>query len=120
MFSRVIASLLVLVMFWSALAAQEQAFRPDTPEAGQQVAALAGGSSYAGSDGSVADHHLDDQPAQAHAEHLADLPCLLQVRPEVQAPALAMAAPARWPMNALHPPYLDTPQRPPCAAGFTA
>ncbi len=120
MFSRAVAFLLALVMFWSALAAQEQVFAPDTPDAAQQVAALAVGSPYAGSDGSVADHHLDDLPAQAQIEHLADLPCLLQGRAEVQAPALAMAPPAPFSMNALSPPFLDALQRPPCAATVDA
>lgn len=115
MFPRVIASVLAFVVFWSCLSAQEQAalLVPSTQEAASQ---LAGGAPADRADGSVDDHHLDDQPVQAQAETPADYSGLLLAGPAVQAPALVMAPPRPFSMAALRPPYLDAPQRPPCTA----
>lgn len=114
MFSRVIASLLALVLFWSDLSAQEQAFSLASPDVAQAHTLQASISPYAGTDGSVDDHHLDDLPAQAHAEAGADLPGLIHGSPDVQMPVLAMARPTPLRTAALRPLYLDVPQRPPC------
>jgi hypothetical protein len=116
MFPRVIASVLAFVVFWSCLSAQEQA-APLVPSGTQEAAFQVAGNAPAGSaDGSVDDHHLDDQPVQAHAEPTADSSGLLQAGPAVPVPALMMAPPKPFSMAALRPPYLDAPQRPPCTA----
>jgi hypothetical protein len=110
MFIRVTASLLALVLFWSGLSAQEQAVSHGSPGMAWADVQMPAPSPYAGTDGSVDDHHLDDQPVQAQV----DLPGLLQGGCVLPAPSLAMAAPAPLSMRTLRPPYLDGPQRPPC------
>ncbi|HUG21251.1 hypothetical protein [Piscinibacter sp.] len=71
-------------------------------------------------DGSVEDHHLDDQPAQSQGENLADQPGLLPVGPHVKVNAAAMCRPRPYVATELGAPYLDGPQRPPCANGSVA
>lgn len=116
MFPRVIASVLAFVVFWSCLSAQEQA-APLPPSGTQEAALVAADHAPADrADGSVDDHHLDDQPVQAQGETPADPFGLLLAGPAVQAPALVMAPPKPFSMAALRPPYLDAPQRPPCTA----
>jgi hypothetical protein len=113
MFSRLVASLLALVLLWSCLTAQELDPLSASANVEQADAALAV-SPYAGTDGSVGDHHLDDQPAQTHGEHHADSPGLLQGGPAVLATALLMFRRVPLSVAMRHPPYLDAPQRPPC------
>lgn len=63
---------------------------------------------------------IDGQPAQAQAETLADQLGLFLVGPSAHTPALTMTRPEPYASASLTPPYLDGPQRPPCATPFVA
>lgn len=113
MFARIVGSFLALVLCWSSLSAQELTpWGAAAADVAQVSASLL--SPYAGSDGSVDDHHLDDRPVQPQAESQADLPGLLLGGPALHAPELLMARPSPFSAAVLRPPYLDGPQRPPC------
>jgi len=58
----------------------------------------------------------DEQPGQSPCEGAMDSPALLTVRPEAKAPLLTMSRPRPYAMAAWRAPFLDGPQRPPCAA----
>jgi hypothetical protein len=113
MFTRLVATFLALVLCWSRLSAQEHSPMASAGADGTVMLAQAL-SPYAGSDGSVDDHHLDDRPVQPHAESQADLPGLLPGGPALHAPELLMARPSPFAATMLRSPYLDGPQRPPC------
>lgn len=119
MYARIVASFLALVLCWSSLSAQELA---PWGGAGADAALVSASqlSPYAGTDGSVDDHHLDDRPVQPQAEGQSDLPGLLPGCPALHAPALLMARPSPFSAAVLRPPYLDGPQRPPCTPRFAA
>ena len=67
---RVLAILLALVTFWSALATQESPL-PGSPADLAHVVAPAHANA---SRGSIEAHHLDDRPAQSAVEHASDQP----------------------------------------------
>lgn len=106
--SRLLAAFLACVLFWTAFAGQEQVGSRVAPLAIEAVDARA---SLA--DGSIGDHHLDDQPAQSLGELQSDLPAiaLAEADPWHAPPATtshARPVPASW-RSAL----LDAPLRPP-------
>jgi len=51
---------------------------------------------------------------------VADQPGLFLVGPSAHAPALTMTRPKPYASASLMPPYLDGPQRPPCATPLVA
>ena len=65
-------------------------------------------------------HHLDEQPAQPHAEGGADLPELIPVRYGGLDSSRTFAWEAAYAGRAQIPPYLDGPQRPPDASRIVA
>lgn len=73
-----------------------------------------------GDDGSVEDHHLDDQPGQSQPGNAADLPALVMGDAQAKTSSLTMSRPAPYVVAAWFTPYLDGPQRPPCSRHFTA
>jgi hypothetical protein len=106
MLTRLVAFLLVLVMFWTGTPVHEQATAMGAP---------AEQSEHSGSD-TWPDGQLPDDPLkQAHAEWLADLPGILPASAVAPAPALSMARPCPYAAAFWLPPYLDGPQRPPNA-----
>ncbi len=114
MFPRVIALLLVLVLLWTGFSTHEQA---------TSLAAESAEEAWAGAPqaaGSVEDHHLDDLPAQAHVEHLADVPTLGAQRATLIEPGLATTRLRTYAEAVAPPPYLGGPQRPPCATAVIA
>jgi hypothetical protein len=116
---RVIALLLALVLLWSGLTTQEQAisFASSSIEQGYSVPSDLPQPVH---DGSIDDHHLDDQPGQTLAEGTMELPPLLMTRPAAGVPKLAMSRPRPYAMAAWIEPYLAGPQRPPCATYLVA
>lgn len=118
--SRVIAILLAFVLFWSGFTTYEQAVLVEVTNAEQVDVRSADGLANGLPDGAIGDHHLHDLPAQAHAESVTDLPDLFLAPPEAPAPGLAMAPPRPYASRARMAPYLDGPQRPPCATALVA
>jgi hypothetical protein len=116
---RVIALLLALVLFWSGFTTQEQAisFAPSTIA---QIDGVSGDLPQSVHDGSIDDHHLDDQPGQTQAEGAMELLPLLMTRPAAGVPTLTMSRPLPYAMAAWLEPYLAGPQRPPCATHLVA
>ena len=116
--SRALAFVLALVLLWSGLATQEQMVPRIDDESAHVSSQLALQQQL--DDGSVNDHHLDDLPAQAHAETPMDMQALLMDC--VQLPVI------RHPCVRYRPyagtegpaPYLEGPQRPPRAPALTA
>ena len=108
-------------MFWFGFAAHEQVLVIASPNAEQAQAHAVAEPTQPSDDGSISDHHLDDQPAQVqvHAEAALDLPGLL-TRPD----GLAVASIQAWlrsqALEPRIPPYLDGPQRPPRAGSVVA
>lgn len=120
MHSRLIAFLVVLLLFWSGFGssgwsqphvgsgpALAHATAPDTVTPARPLGS--------------AEHH---QPTslQAQAEPLSDVEgaALLSPPPADQAPALALSRPIRFESAAVCAPFLDGPLRPPCAVGSHA
>lgn len=115
MFPRAVAVLLALVLVWAGFATQEIAV--SLAWQGQVLAQEepAGDSPHHSADGSVDDHHLDDQPAQTHAENPADQPGLFLAGPMARSCAPRISKPNVYVAVAFAPPYLEAAQRPPCA-----
>ncbi|MCR5869144.1 hypothetical protein [Aquincola sp. J276] len=122
MSSRLLALFLSFVLLWSGATAHEQPLivvPGGTPAATAAVLAAPGSADLA--DGSVADHHLDDLPAQALADAALDAPALPPAPPRMPAPAAMPAAPplylpAAWspsPPGSLHRPPRQAPAHPP-------
>ena len=116
---RVFALFLALVLFWSGFTTQEQAISFASSNLGQ-VNSVPGELPQPVHDGSIDDHHLDDQPGQTLAEGAMDPLPLLTTGPAAAVPALTMSRPSPYAMAAWLAPYLDGPQRPPCAAPLVA
>ena len=116
---RVLALLLALVLFWSGFTTQEQAvlFASASTE---QVDSLPGDLPQPVHDGSIDDHHLDDQPGQTLAEGAMDPLPLLMAQPAAGAPILAMSRPRPYATAFWLAPCLAGPQRPPCATHLVA
>ncbi|HEY0820380.1 MAG TPA: hypothetical protein VGD46_16460 [Rhizobacter sp.] len=114
---RLLCFLLALLTCWSALATQEQAFLPLADPAGAPTLAAAVPHADPRSDGSVIDHHLDDQPVQAvQPEASPDLPGLLGVPCRMSLCIVAAGPPGHAGARPLPAPCLDGPQRPPPSA----
>jgi hypothetical protein len=96
--SRVIAFFLAFVLFWSGLSTIE------APSALTQPS----------SDGSLEDHHLDDQPLQAQGDPAAETPGLLPAPLRPTSQALATGQPHTFVSAATRSPFLAGPLRPPC------
>jgi len=106
MHTRFFAALLALLLLWTGVWTHEvQAARADA----DVPVALSSGS--ADLDGSIDDHHLDDQGG-------ATLDPLDSATPAGLSPApfVARARPAAPPDAPLCAPHLPGPQRPPCSA----
>jgi hypothetical protein len=117
---RVLALLLALVLFWSGFTTQEQAISFASSNNEQAAVGSPGELPQPVHDGSIDDHHLDDQPGQTLAEGAMDPLPLLTTGPAAAVPALTMSRPRPYAMAAWLAPYLDGPQRPPCAAPLVA
>lgn len=108
--------LLALFLLGSGLAPQEHAIWRDL-DGGRADVQLAEGSSRP--DGTVEEHHLDEQPTQAPVEVTVDLSDVLLTILLVPEEGLAM----HWPpysAGAPTGPFLGGPQRPPRSADHIA
>lgn len=115
---RVLAFFLACLMLWSGLSTYEppELALPGPADTALVLAASAAAPVAPGAAaprGSVADHHLDDQPAQTPADLAADLPALLKAPraavlvagPGLRLPTLATGLrPAPWLAGLLRPP----------------
>ena len=113
--TRMTAFLLALLLLWSGLAVTEQRFAEalDLPA---PTAGVSGDAKRSDVNGSMDDHVVDDQPAQAFGEPLLDLPALMGSvdQTAVLAPATPRPLPPADGWRA--PPYLEGLQRPPARA----
>jgi hypothetical protein len=119
MFLRTVAAFLALVIVWAGFTTQESAISL-TPIGSESSALSAIDSSRHVSDGSVTDHHLDDQPGSATVENLTDQPSLFMAGPSTRAPLLAMSKPHPYVAAAFTPVDPQALQRPPCATPLVA
>ncbi|MET0333134.1 MAG: hypothetical protein ABW190_02600 [Rhizobacter sp.] len=102
-------------MSWSAFATQEHMLEMAAAPDSAQVVAAIGSDTERHRGGSVADHHLDDQPVQAHAEGAFDLCDLLPSEWRVPAADIGTVTPRQLVARQLPSPYLRGPLRPPPA-----
>lgn len=116
---RVLALFLALVLFWSGFTTQEQAvlFASSNIEQGLGAPGYLPPPVH---EGSIDDHHLDDQPGQTLAEGAMDPLPLLTTRLDARVPALTMSRPRPYVLAAWLAPCLAGPQRPPCATHLVA
>jgi hypothetical protein len=119
MFLRTAAAFLALVIVWASFTTQESAISL-LPIGGGSSALSAIDNSRHVSDGSVTDHHLDDQPGSAFVENLADQPSLFMVEPNTRVPLLAMTKPHPYVAAAFTPVDPQALQRPPCTTALVA
>jgi hypothetical protein len=117
---RVIILFVALVLFWTGLPTQEQS--SSDARAIMGLVDVAGEAEHRYVHDSPGDiHHLDEQPAQPHAEGSADLPELIPVQHGGLAPTRrTFGWEAAYVVRAQIPPYLDGPQRPPDASRIVA
>jgi hypothetical protein len=113
MLSRVLFTVLALVLFWSGYPGHQNAVA--LPAAGHAETAWIDMPTSMPDAGSVDEHHLDELPSQSLAEAQFDPPGLIREGHDVRVPVLAAAPPTPFSMADLRPPYLDAPQRPPSA-----
>ncbi len=112
--SRVIAFFLAFVLFWSGLSTIEGPGALAQPSPEQQHALAHSGAQHGLDDGSVEDHHLDDQPLQVQGDPAAETPGLLPAPLRPTSQALATAQPHTFVSAATRSPFLAGPLRPPC------
>ena len=112
--SRVIAFLLAFVLFWSGLSTIEAPSALAQPSPEQSYALSHSGAQHGSDDGSVEDHHLDDQPLQAQGDPAAETPGLLPAPLRPSSQSLATAEPHTFVSSAAGSPFLAGPLRPPC------
>ncbi len=117
MFLRAVAFFLVLALAWAGIASQDNAATFSTVGGEPDCVQLSADAQPKPSD---AERSIDGQPMQAQAETLADQPGLFLVGPSAHPPALTMTRPKPFASVSLTPPYLDGPQRPPCATPLVA
>jgi len=121
MFARVLTFLLALVVFWSGLFAPEFTAPKGPPgDLGAVVIAVAADSLAEAAEVPMDELPLNEQHVLANAEAPVDDSFGLHASSAVAALAAAGQAPAGLVMAALRPPYLETLQRPPCAAPVAA
>lgn len=118
MCKRLLALFLAFVLLWSGATAHESLLMPVANDA---TATLPVPGSDATDDGSVADHHLDDQPAQALGDAPTDTPALppaapglppLPALPQTSASHRAAAWSTHVPESPHRPPRAGAPMRP--------
>ena len=117
MLLRVVAFFLALALAWTGIVAQDGATTFSWVGAEPDCVQLNADAQPKGTD---SDRPIDGQPVQAQAETLADQPGLFLVGPSTHTPALTMTRPEPYASASLTPPYLDGPQRPPCATPLVA
>jgi hypothetical protein len=112
MFPRLLASFLALVVLWSGFAGWEQwaASADDLVHS----AALLPGSPL--DDGSVADHHLDDQPAQSPFDAGGGALAVLPSQWRTAAADAGSQAPPTMTQRVPDAPFLEGLRRPPRSA----
>ncbi|MES2101535.1 MAG: hypothetical protein V4569_17050 [Pseudomonadota bacterium] len=120
MLSRVIALLFALVLASSGFAMQAPALAIATSSASPLDAGVAGETAPCEQDRSADERPLDDPAGQAQSEGAMDPPALVMARPDAKTPLLTMSRPRPYAVAAWRAPYLDAPQRPPCAAPVNA
>jgi hypothetical protein len=113
MFRRPFAFLLALVLLWSGASACEPLGSFLAADLAEQP--LIAGSAEPGdrSEGTVADHHLDDLPSQSPGDLMQDLPGLPPSALTIRGRAAAVACPLPLEPARLPAPCLAAPERPP-------
>lgn len=119
MFLRTVAAFLALVIVWASFTTQESAMSLGSIGSGSSALSAIDSSRHV-SDGSVTDHHLDDQPGSAFVENLADQPSLFMAGPSARVPLLAMSKPHPYLAAAFTPADPQALQRPPCTTPLVA
>jgi hypothetical protein len=117
---RLVAFLIAVVMCWSGFMTQEHVVFVASGYAEQVASSDTVDPRHDGDDGSVEDHHLDDQPGQSQSGSAADLPALVMDDAQAKSSSLTMSRPAPYVVATWFTPFLDGPQRPPCARLSTA
>lgn len=124
MLSRVVAFALAVVVLCFGFASSGQAapqlcFGNPQAERLEQIAQLVpaeGNAWFDGSRQSQSDSQVPaDEAAQVHVEAASDMPALMVARLNAGDPTLTMSRPRPYTPAAWRAPYLDGPQRPPCA-----
>ncbi|PNG46879.1 MULTISPECIES: hypothetical protein [unclassified Variovorax] len=110
---RVVALLLAVIFLWSGVAMTEERFALVAGDLSQGHGQAVAESLHTDFSGSLDDHLIDDQP---HAEHVLDLAALLNIQHDRGEQMLTAARPRPPADVILRSPYLEGPQRPPCAA----
>ena len=118
MFHRMLAAVLSLVLAWASITTQEN-FASLVSPADDPVVLSSLDHRQSLADGSVDDHHLDDQPGSVSAEH-GDHPVVLPIRHVAWTPLLDTTRPRPLTEAASTPVDPRTPQRPPCSNSVAA
>jgi len=117
MLLRAVAFLLAFALAWTGIAAHDSATTFSAADIWPDRVQLSADAQPKSTD---TERPIDGQPVQAQAETLADQPGLVLAGPSTHLPALTMTRPKPYASASLMPPYLDGPQRPPCATPLVA
>lgn len=120
MLSRFIALLFALVLASCGFATQAPATVIAASSASTLDAGVSGEAAQREHAGPADEHALDEPSGQAQSEGAMDPPALVMARPDAKAPLMTMSRPRPYAVAAWRAPYLDAPQRPPCAAHINA
>lgn len=113
MFARLFIFFIAAVLLWTGLPVQEQWVSSGLVNIDHADARESADQARHAQNGSLDDHHLDEQPAQPHAEGATDLPESLPARHAQHGLTLPLGWAGAFTMSARLPPYLDGPHRPP-------
>lgn len=113
MLARVFIFFIAAVLLWTGLPVQEQWGSGELVNIDHADAPGSADQPRHAQNGSVDDHHLDEQPAQPHAEGGIDLPESLPARHAQHGLTQPLGWAGAFAMSARLPPHLDGPQRPP-------
>ena len=116
MFFRVIALLLAVVLLWSGVNTAEAQAAPSRAAHDLRDATAA----LAAPEGSVAQHHLDELPAQTASDPSTESPAVLPARLALRPTSMALALPEAFASVGVAPPFLAGPLRPPCSTALAA
>lgn len=116
---RLLSLLLALLTLWSAFATQEATFTAWYEDGTTEIVSASSLQERL-QDGSIDDHHLDDQPVQFHLADAALDQALVPPDCRVPSTAPVMVAPHGTGTQQRPAPFLEGPKRPPKALSFSA
>ena len=120
MSTRFFTAILVVVLLWTGFIPGQRAMSTATAGVGQIEGPSLGELSKQFPAEQVIAHAADELPVPGHAETLADLQAVLTDRTTAPTTRLTMVLPRPYAALARLGPYLDGPQRPPCADSSVA